>query len=101
MYISDGYHEPMKRVSVAEARNRLPALLHDAEREPIQILRRGKPVAVIQSQAAFDRSRAKAQSLADASAQWRERYRDVLDDEDWLLPRDTSPTGGRKLPEWR
>ena len=90
----------MKRVSVAEARNRLPALLHDAEREPIQILRRGKPVAVIQSQASFDRLRPKAQSLADAAARWRELYSDVLDDASWILPRDKSHTGGRKLPEW-
>lgn len=90
----------MKRVSVAEARNRLPALLHEAERGPIQIVRRGKPVAVIQSQAAFERSRPKPESLADASAKWRDKYRDVLSDDDWLLPRDRSPMGGRKPATW-
>ena len=37
----------MKRVSVAEAKNKLPALLHEAETEPVEIVRRGKPVAVV------------------------------------------------------
>lgn len=90
----------MRKISVAEARNNLPALLHEAERGPIQILRRGKPVAVIQSQAAFDRSLPKAESLVQASALWREKYVDVLDAETWLLPRDKSPSGGRKLLAW-
>lgn len=91
----------MKRVSVAEARNRLPALLHDAEQEPIQILRRGKPVAVIQSQAAFDRSHPQRADLADAAAKWREKYAEVIEDDEWLPRRDESATGGRKLPRWR
>jgi tRNA(fMet)-specific endonuclease VapC len=33
-------------VSVAEAKNTLPALLHEAEAGPVEIVRRGKPVAV-------------------------------------------------------
>jgi len=90
----------MKRVSVAEARNNLPALIHEAERGPIQIVRRGKPVAVLQSQVAFERTLPKAVGLAQAAATWREKYRAVLDDEDWLLPRDKSPTGGRKPLTW-
>jgi hypothetical protein len=32
----------MKRVSVAEAKNTLPALLHEADEAPVEILRRGK-----------------------------------------------------------
>ena len=45
----------MKRVSVAEAKNGLPALLREAESGPIEIVRRGKPVAVILARAEYDR----------------------------------------------
>jgi prevent-host-death family protein len=39
-----------KRYSIAEARNHLPAIVHDAERgKPIHLTRRGKPVAVLLS----------------------------------------------------
>jgi prevent-host-death family protein len=47
----------VKRVSVAQAKNTLLALLHEAESEPIEIVRRGKPVAVILSRANYDRLR--------------------------------------------
>ena len=53
----------MKRVSVAEAKNTLPALLHEAESEPVEIMRRGKPVAVILSRAAYDLLRGKSEGL--------------------------------------
>ena len=86
---------------MAEARNTLPALIHEAEQGPIQIVRRGKPVAVLQSQVAFERTLPKERTLVEASAGWRRKYRDVLDDEDWLLPRDKSSTGGRKPLRWR
>lgn len=61
----------MRRVSVAEAKNKLPALLHEAEAEPVEIVRRGKPVAVILSRASFDRLRGKGEGV------WRslERFR--------------------------
>jgi prevent-host-death family protein len=61
----------MKRVSVAEARNNLPALIHSAERSPVEILRRGQPVAVLLSHAAFERLQGR-----DASA-WKalQRFR--------------------------
>jgi prevent-host-death family protein len=47
----------MKPVSIAEAKNRLPALVHKAARHPIEITRRGKPVAVLVSRADWDRAR--------------------------------------------
>src|ERR1700683_1209858 len=53
----------MKRVSVAEAKNTLPALLHEAEAEPVEIVRRGKPVAVILSRANYDRLRGKGEGV--------------------------------------
>ncbi len=61
----------MKRVSVAEAKNHLPALLHDAESSPIEIVRRGKPVAVIVSRAAYDRLRAKSEGVWTALQRFR------------------------------
>ena len=61
----------MKRVSVAEAKNQLPALIHAADGEPIEILRRGKPVAVLVSSAAFGR----LQQRAEGSWAALERFR--------------------------
>ena len=87
----------MKRVSVAEARNRLPSLIHEAEREPVEIVRRGKPVAVLMSRGDFDRLPPRP-SFYEALMAWREKNKEQLDDEDWLPPRDTSP--GRKPPRW-
>jgi prevent-host-death family protein len=87
----------MKRVSVAEARNRLPALIHDAESEPVEIMRRGKPVAVLISREDFDRLPPRP-SFHAAMTAWREKYAAELDDEAWLPPRDKSP--GRKPPRW-
>jgi prevent-host-death family protein len=65
----------MKRVSVAEAKNTLPALLHEAESSPVEIVRRGKPVAVILSRATYDRLRGKNDGI------WAtlERFRDTHD----------------------
>lgn len=44
-----------KQYSIAEAKNRLPAIVHDAERgKPVHITRRGKPVAVLLSVDAYE-----------------------------------------------
>lgn len=45
-----------RRVSVAEAKNNLPALIHEAEssRRPVEITRRGKTVAILVSSAAYE-----------------------------------------------
>lgn len=53
----------MKRVSVAEAKNTLPALLHEAEGGPVEIVRRGKPVAILLSRASYDRLRGKSEGV--------------------------------------
>ena len=87
----------MKRVSVAEARNNLPALIHETETEPIEIMRRGKPVAVLISRGDFDRMPPQP-SFYEAMLAWRKRYGRELDDEVWLPKRDQSP--GRKPPSW-
>jgi prevent-host-death family protein len=64
----------MKRVSVAEAKNTLPALLHEAEVEPIEIVRRGKPVAVILSRANYDRLRGKNEGVWAALERFRSKH---------------------------
>jgi len=64
----------MKRVSVAEAKNHLPALLHDAETAPVEIVRRGKPVAVLVSRAAYDRLRGKNEGVWAAVQHFRDTH---------------------------
>jgi prevent-host-death family protein len=49
----------MKHVSVAEAKNRLPALLREAESEPIEIRRNDEPAAVLVSIETYRRLSAK------------------------------------------
>ena len=61
----------MKRVSVAVAKNTLPALVHEAEAEPIEIVRRGKPVAVLLSRASYDRLRGKGEGVWAALERFR------------------------------
>ena len=64
----------MKRVSVAEAKNTLPALLHEAEAAPVEIVRRGKPVAVLLSRATYDRLRGRSEGLWAALESFRETH---------------------------
>jgi prevent-host-death family protein len=64
----------MRRVSVAEAKNTLPALLHEADTTPVEIVRRGKPVAVILSRASYDRLRGKGDGVWDALERFRETH---------------------------
>lgn len=49
-----------RSVSIAEARDRFPALVHAAEKAPVEILRRGKAVAVLVSLAEFERLNAES-----------------------------------------
>ena len=45
-------------ISIADAKNRLPALIHQAEAgEPVTITRRGKPVAVVLAVQEYERMR--------------------------------------------
>lgn len=62
--------------SVAEARDRLAQLVHEAEQgRPIRITRRGKPAAVLVSEADFQRSRERRkQGPGDAILAWRKKY---------------------------
>ena len=71
--------------SVAEARDKLPALVHEAERgRPVRITRRGKRAAVLISEAEFRRSRRMTgRGVAEAILAWRSRHGGVdLTDEE-------------------
>lgn len=65
----------MKRaVSIAEAKNNLPALVHEAERHPVVIERRGKRVAVLVSAATYDRLAGGGGDFWAAVQKFRERH---------------------------
>ncbi|WP_394837784.1 type II toxin-antitoxin system Phd/YefM family antitoxin [Pendulispora rubella] len=76
----------MKRVSVAEAKNRLPALIHAAEETgPVEILRHDKPVAVLVAHDEYERlrrSRGPGNGTWDAIMRWREKHKDEMEELD-------------------
>jgi prevent-host-death family protein len=47
----------MKTVAATEAKNRLGAILDDAQREPVVIERQNRPIAVVLSMAQYERMR--------------------------------------------
>jgi prevent-host-death family protein len=51
------YNGYMKKVAATEAKNRLGAILDDAQREPVIIQRQERDVAVVLSMAEFERMR--------------------------------------------
>ncbi len=73
----------LKRYSIAGARNQLPAVIHAVENgEPVEITRRGEPVAVLVSRARFQQMSQPAPDLWAAYQQWRRDHEGVLDDAD-------------------
>ncbi len=72
-----------KRYTVAEAKNQLPAMLHEVERGgPVEITRHGKPVAIVLSFAEYARLRPARVDLWEAYHRWREEHAGVLTDTD-------------------
>ena len=65
----------MTTVSIAEAKNQLPRIVQQAETgEPVHITRHGKPVAVLVSEAEYERlqaGQAGPKSLWDTMRDWR------------------------------
>jgi prevent-host-death family protein len=62
-----------KRYSIAEARHNLAAIVHEAERAaPIELTRRGEPVAVLLSIAEYRRLSGTANSFWEAYAAFRD-----------------------------
>ncbi len=84
--------------SIAEARNRLPALVHAVEEgPPVRLTRRGKPVAMLVSLEEYERLRPRRPDLWKAIQAFRERT-DVSDldvEEVFRGVRDPSP--GREV----
>lgn len=86
-----------KHYSIAESKNRLPAIIHEAERdEPIFIHRRGKAVAVLLSMDSYKRllSRTPAgfvSSYLQFRNKWEEQPQAFIQDRDMSGLRDTSP----------
>lgn len=61
-----------KKYSIASVRSHLPGILHDVEHgEPVEITRRGKPIAVVLSVEAFHRLSTPRASFAQTYAAWR------------------------------
>ena len=83
----------MKTVAATDAKNRLGAILDDAQREPIVIRRQDRDIAVVLSMADYERLRAgniqafldlRNQVAAEAAANGltEERLNDLLADDD-------------------
>lgn len=80
----------MKRVSIAEAKQSLPALVHEAERRgEIELTRRGKVVAYIVS--AEHHVRAPRRTFVESFEAWRVHYKDDIGDEPLELPERSPP----------
>jgi prevent-host-death family protein len=70
----------MKSVSIAEAKNRLPELVHASELAPIEIMRRGRPVAVLMSTEHFARTQSRTDGVTEAAARCRAGLAALSDD---------------------
>jgi antitoxin Phd len=87
-----------KRYSIAEARNSLPALVHDAEKgTPVELTRRGKPVAVLISADEYARLAHGRPDLWSALREFRKRH-DPLDlDVDAIFADVRDRSAGREV----
>ncbi|MCA9790924.1 MAG: type II toxin-antitoxin system Phd/YefM family antitoxin [Candidatus Eremiobacteraeota bacterium] len=85
-----------KSYSVADARDQLPRLLHEAEDgQPVTITRRGKPVAVLLSLAQYQRLTVKP-GLSQSYQEWREAWDGEFEEVTLEDLRDRQP--GRPSP---
>jgi len=67
-------YTPMKTSTIAEAKNNLSQLIHQLESdEAIHLTRHGKPVAVMLSEANYQKLTHKDNSLYQAIQQWRDQ----------------------------
>ena len=87
-----------RRYSVAEAKNQLPAVIHEAEAgDAVEITRHGKPVVVMMSVACYHRLKGARPDMWEAYKAWQARSRALTDaDVDALADptRDAESTGG-------
>ena len=83
-----------QQYSIAAARNKLPALVHDIEKgSPVELTRRGKPVAVLLSIGEYKRLRRDKPDLWQAIRRFREEtdLAELDAEEVWADLRDRSP----------
>jgi antitoxin Phd len=67
----------MKTITSVEAQNRFGALLDNAQREPIAITRRGRPVAVILSPRDMEELTSGPERRAQASAEFKALFAEI------------------------
>ncbi|NOY70525.1 MAG: type II toxin-antitoxin system Phd/YefM family antitoxin [Deltaproteobacteria bacterium] len=83
-----------KQFSIAEAKNRLPAIIHDVEKGPyVELTRRGKPVAILLSIQEYERISRKNTGFWSAVLNFRQKFMDEsvgISDDDFKGLRDIS-----------
>jgi prevent-host-death family protein len=87
-----------KQVSIAEARDNLTAIVRGVERgQPVELTRRGKPVAVLISKLEYKKLASGTRDLWDSIQTFRETHdlTDLRVDEIYADVRDPSP--GREV----
>ena len=86
-------------ISIAEAKNKLPSIIHSVEKGPyIKLTRRGKPVAVLLSIKEYERLSQKTIGLWEALSKFRESVKEIntdITDPEFEDLRDADP--GRKV----
>ena len=92
--------DSLPQYSIAQARNQLTQLVHQAEQgNAVELTRRGKRVAVILSAETYDRLLSQKGSFGASLAEFRKRFEieqlDINPDEVFKDVRDHSP--GRKV----
>jgi len=87
-------------VSIADAKNTLPRLVHEVEAgSSITLTRRGKPVAVLISCAELDQLRRRSTRFSEAYAELLERFdlEELAIDPDEIFARSRDPDAGREV----
>jgi antitoxin Phd len=83
-----------KQFSIAEAKNKLPSIIHFVEKEPyVELTRRGKPVAVLLSIQEYERLSRKFSGFWSAVTAFRQNIQDKgirISDKDFEGLRDSS-----------
>ena len=90
-------NDPKQQTSIAGARDRLASLVHEVEAgAPVEITRRGRPVAVLVGYHEYQRLLGDGPSFWDAVTAFRSHIVDDDNAPDPVFPRESSP--GRKAP---
>lgn len=84
----------LKQYSIASAKNRLPAIVHDVGSGPaVELTRRGRPVAVLLSTEEYKRLRPEKPDFWQAMSRFRETtdLEELQADDVWTDVRNRSP----------